>query len=369
MEVPLLDLVSEYNSLKGEIDDAVFRVLGSGRFVLEGEVESFERELSAYAGCKYAFGVASGTDALSLALMALDIGAGDEVITTPFTFFATPEAIALCGAKPVFSDIDPRTFNLDPNGLEAKITTKTKAILVVHLYGQSVDMDPILEIARKHNLRVIEDAAQALGAEYKGRKVCALGDVSCASFYPTKNLSCYGDGGAVLTNDQDLAKVIPPLRLHGAEEKFKHERLGRNSRLDALQAAILSVKLKYLDGWNERRGEIARTYSKVLRDYVKAPHTEEFNRHTFHQYTIETSERDNLREYLSQKGVMSAVFYPIPMHLQKALSYLGHEEGSFPEAERASKEVLSLPVFPLLSDGQVNYVAETVKQFFEGSRA
>lgn len=364
MKIVTLDLVSEYNQLKDELNQAIQRVLESGRFILGEEVAKFEESLANYTQSRFAFGVASGTDALSIGLMALEVGSADEVVTTPFTFFATPEVIALCGAKPVFVDIDPKTFNIDPGLVERALTKNTKAIMPVHLYGQSCDMDPLMDIAQKNGLKVIEDAAQALGAEYKGRKVCSSGDLACLSFYPTKNLSCYGDGGAVITNDEELAEKIPSLRLHGAKEKYHHERLGRNSRLDAIQAAILSVKLKYLDEWNARRREIAAKYDELLADYVTIPYVEEYNKHTYHQYTIRAKRRDELKQNLKDIGIPTTVYYPIPMHLQPALQYLGYKLGDCPEAEKASQEVLSLSIYPQMSDEAVEYVAHAIQKFY-----
>jgi len=365
MKIAVLDLVGEYNQLKDEINHAVQRVLESGRFILSEDVVSFEKSLAQYTQCRFAFGVASGTDALSVALMALDIGPRDEVITTPFTFFATPEVIALCGATPVFVDIDPRTFNIDPTRIEDALTEHSKAIMPVDLYGQSCDMEPIMHIARTHGLKVIEDAAQALGAEHKDKKVCSLADIACLSFYPTKNLSCYGDGGALTTSDEELAKEIPPLRLHGARDKYHHEKLGRNSRLDAIQAAILSVKLKYLDTWNSRRIEIAARYDERLAECVTIPHRETYNKHAYHQYTIRAERRDELRQYLAEKGIPTTIYYPVPMHLQPALGYLRYKEDDLPEAEKAAKEVLSLPIYPQMSDDAVDYIAEAVREFYK----
>jgi len=340
MKIAVLDLVGEYNQLKDEINHAVQRVLESGRFILSEDVVSFEKSLAQYTQCGFAFGVASGTDALSVALMALDIGPRDEVITTPFTFFATTR-------------------------IEDALTEHSKAIMPVDLYGQSCDMEPIMHIARTHGLKVIEDAAQALGAEHKDKKVCSLADIACLSFYPTKNLSCYGDGGALTTSDEELAKEIPPLRLHGARDKYHHEKLGRNSRLDAIQAAILSVKLKYLDTWNSRRIEIAARYDERLAECVTIPHRETYNKHAYHQYTIRAERRDELRQYLAEKGIPTTIYYPVPMHLQPALGYLRYKEDDLPEAEKAAKEVLSLPIYPQMSDDAVDYIAEAVREFYK----
>jgi dTDP-4-amino-4,6-dideoxygalactose transaminase len=365
MNVPLIDLVAQYRTLKPEIDEAVGRVLESGKFILGGEVEAFESDLASYAGVSHCIGVNSCTDGLLLGLRALGVGPGDEVITTPFTFVSTAETIALLGAEPVMVDVERQGLNIDVDGIEGRVTQRTKAILPVHLYGQSADMDPIMEIASRHGIKVFEDAAQAIGATYRGKKVCALGHLAALSFFPTKNLSCCGDGGAILTDDEELAQSIRPLRVHGASRKYHHDRLGYNSRLDAIQAAVLRVKLRRIDAWNERRRKIAARYTEQFDGFVETPVVMDGCTHVYHQYTIRTDRRDELREHLKQAGVATAVHYPMPLHLQPAFQYLGYAEGDFPVAEEMSARVLSLPVYPELTDDQVEYVADTVKSFFE----
>lgn len=360
MKVPLIDLVRQYEVLRDEIDEAIRRVVESGRFIGGPEVESLEEEVAEYLGVKYAVGVASGTDALWLSLMALGVGPGDEVVTTPFTFVATAEVVALLGARPVFVDIDPRTYCMDPGKVEEAVTPRTKVIVPVHLFGQPVDWDPIEEVAKRHDLFLVEDGAQAIGAEYKGRRTCSLGHLGCLSFFPTKNLGAYGDGGMVTTDDPELAEKLRVLRTHGAKEKYVHRLVGTNSRLDALQAAVLRAKLPHIDKWNERRREIAATYDEILKDLdsVTTPYVMPECTHVYHQYTVLVKERDEVRGRLAEAGVATAVHYPIPLHLQEAFRYLGYKEGDFPVAERVSREVLSLPIFPELSDEEVRYVAE-----------
>ncbi len=367
MQIPIFTPVRQYLNLKDEIDSAIQKVLNKGNFILGDEVKEFESKVAEYLGVKYAIGVASGTDALQIALMAIDLKPGDEVITTPFTFVATAETIALLGGKPVYVDIDDRTYNINPDLIEEKITEKTKAIIPVHLYGQPAEMDKIMDIARRYNLYVIEDSAQALGSEYKNRKVCTFGDIACISFFPTKNLGAFGDAGMVVTNNDELAEKIRMIRVHGSKIRYHHEILGVNSRLDTLQASVLLVKLKYLDGWNDKRAEIAEKYSDGLKDLdgVITPYCEPYNKHIYHQYTIRTKRRDELAEFLKGKGIQTAVHYPIPLHLQKAFSYFGYKPGDFPIAEQCSKEVLSLPMFPELTDEEIDYVIESVKEFFK----
>lgn len=365
MKIGLIDLKKQHTPLENEIKVAFDRVLKSGMFILGDEVSSFETEIASYTNCKYGVGVASGTDALLLSLKAIGIERNDEVITTPFTFTATAEVVALLGARPVFCDIDPKTYNINPDEIETKITSKTKAILPVHLYGQSADMDLILQIAESHNLKVIEDAAQSIGGEYRRKKLGSLGTAGCISFFPTKNLSCLGDGGMVLTNDEEIRDRLQRLRLHGAREKYRYPTLGYNNRLDEIQAAFLRIKLKYLDGWNERRKEIAKAYDDSIADYVQTPYVEPHNLHTYHQYSIRTKKRDELQKYLKDNGVATAIHYPIPLHLQPAYSYLGYKEGDFKESESTSKEILSLPIYPELTDEEVDYVTETILKFFK----
>ncbi|MFN3135283.1 MAG: DegT/DnrJ/EryC1/StrS family aminotransferase [Candidatus Kryptonium sp.] len=367
MEVPIFTPVRQYMNLKEEIDSAIQKVLSKGSFILGDEVSEFENKVAQYLGVKHAIGVASGTDALQIALMAIGLKPGEEVITTPFTFVATAETIVLLGGKPVYVDIDEKTYNINPDLIEEKITEKTKAIIPVHLYGQPAEMDKILDIARRYNLYVIEDSAQALGSEYKGKKVCTFGDIACISFFPTKNLGAFGDAGMIVTNNDELAERIRMIRVHGSKVRYNHEILGVNSRLDTLQASILLVKLKYLDSWNAKRIEIAEKYNDAFKDIddVVIPYSEVHNKHIYHQYTIRTRRRDELAQFLKEKGIQTAVHYPIPLHLQKAFAYLGYKQGDFPISEQCSREVLSLPMFPELRDEEINYVIESVKEFFK----
>jgi dTDP-4-amino-4,6-dideoxygalactose transaminase len=369
MTIPLVDLKAQYDSIRDEIDDAIHRVVQSGQFILGPEVKSFEDEMAAYCGTKYAVGVASGTDALHLALLACGIKAGGEVITTPFTFIATTESIARCGDRPVFVDIEPRSYNIDPAKVEPKITPKTKAILPVHLYGQPAAMERILDIARKHNLKVVEDCAQALGAEYKGKKVGSLGDAGCFSFFPAKNLGAYGDGGMVVTNDPQVAETVRILRVHGSKTTYQHVMHGFNSRLDALQAAILRVKLKHLDRWNELRRSKTAIYTRLLSQVndVEPPYFDRYSKSSCNYYTIRLKDsrlnRNELRKHLESRGIQAAVYYPLSLHLQEVYKYLGHKPGDFPESERAQEEVLSLPIYPELDEDQVEKIVSEIKKF------
>lgn len=360
--IPIIDLKAQYESIKKEIDEAIQGVVSSGGFILGKEVEMLESEIAAYTGARFAVGVNSGTDALLLALKACGIGPGDEVITTAFSFFATAEVIALLGAKPVFIDIDPEDFNIDVRQIEAGITAQSKAIIPVHLYGQPAEMDRIMAIAAKHKLKVIEDCAQALGAEYHGKRVGSIGDIGCISFFPTKNLGAYGDGGMIVTRDEQTYQLINKLHLHGEKEKYRHELVGYNSRLDTIQAAIVRAKLKYLDRWNARRREIAEIYSARLTGVI-IPAVKDNCRPVFNQYTIRTEKRDDLQKYLKANLVGSAVHYPIPMHLQEAFSGLSYKSGDFPVAEKISTQVLSLPVYPELSSAQIECVVAAVNKF------
>jgi dTDP-4-amino-4,6-dideoxygalactose transaminase len=364
MNVPLLDLKRQYATIKQEIDGAIADVVESQAFRLGPKVEDFERAIADYCGTKRAVGVASGTDALLLSLMALGIGHDDEVLTTPYSFFATAGAIARVGAVPVFVDIDPRTYNIAPSGIEAAITERTKAIMPVHLFGQCADMDPILRIADRHGLLVIEDAAQAIGAEYRNRRAGCMGHVGCFSFFPSKNLGGFGDGGMVTTDDNDLADLLISLREHGQTEQYHHWTIGTNSRLDALQAAVLSVKLERLDVWSDGRAANARYYDGRLEGTeVGAPHCEEWNRHIYNQYVVRVSNRDGLLQHLRSRGIGCAVYYPVPLHLQKCFRELGYNEGDMPEAERAARETLSIPVFSLLTEQEREHVANTVLEY------
>lgn len=365
MNIPAFDLKRQYKKLSSELLPVLEEVMAKGQFILGENVELLEKGLADYCGTKYAVGVASGTDALLLSLEALGIGEGDEVITTPFTFFATSEIISLLKAKPVFVDIDSKTFNIDPNKIEDAITPKTKAIIPVHLFGQMAEMDDIEYLAEKYNLYVIEDACQAIGAEYKGKRAGSIGNTGCFSFFPTKNLGAYGDGGLITTNDEKLYEKIKLLRVHGSRKKYYHELIGHNSRLDEIQAAILRIKLKYLDHWIERRIEIAKIYSEGLKDLdIIVPEVKPYVKHVFHQYVIRTKNRDELQEYLANKGIGTAIYYPLPLHLQECYKDLGYREGDFPEAEKASKEVIALPMWPELTNEEVDYIIESIREFF-----
>jgi dTDP-4-amino-4,6-dideoxygalactose transaminase len=369
--VPSFDLKRQIAGLKKEIIEAIDRVITSSQFILGKQVSTLEEEIADLCGAGYGIGVANGSDALYLALLACGVGPGDEVITTPFTFFATGGAIARTGAVPVFADIDGQTYNIDPVQVAAKITSRTRAIMPVHLYGQSADMDRLLAIAREHKLKVVEDAAQALGATYQGRPVCGIADAGCISFFPTKNLGCFGDGGMVVTNDREIAERVRMLRVHGSRKKYFHEALGVNSRLDELQAAILRVKLPRLAEWTARRQAIAAKYNELFeasglagRELVMLPYVAPGCSHVYHQYTIKAQERDRLQNYLKDAGIGSTVYYPLPLHLQGVFSGLGCLEGDFPVTERATRDVLSLPMFPEMTDKEVERVAEAVAAFF-----
>ena len=365
MKVVSLDLKRQYESIRAEIDKAVLDVVASQSFILGPFVESFEQDITKFCLVKHAIGVSSGTDAILLALMACGIKDGDEVITAPFTFFATAGSIARLGAVPVFVDIDPSTYNIDVNKISIAVNRKTKAILPVHLYGQCADMDVILEIANANGLKVIEDAAQAIGATYKGKNAGTIGNIGCFSFYPSKNLGGYGDGGLITTNDDKLAEFIKLLRVHGAKPKYYHSYVGINARLDAIQAAVLSVKLKYLSEWSESRRMIASYYNEYLKNLpVKMPDTASYNTHIFHQYVIATPHRDKLMEYLKQQGIETVIYYPLPLHLQKCFEYLGYKKGDLPESEKAANETLALPIFPEITRKEQDYVIEYIKKFF-----
>jgi len=373
--IPLVDLKAQYNPIKEEIDDAIQKVIERGQFILGTEVKALEEEIASYLGVEYAIGVASGTDALHLALVACGIKHGDEVITTPFTFIATTEVIANCGAIPVFVDIEPKTYNINPDKIESKISPKTKAIIPVHLYGQPANMNPVLELAGKHNLRVIEDCAQALGAEYKGKKVGSIGDAACLSFFPSKVLGAYGDGGMVVTNNPEIAEKVKMLRNHGCKEKYYHLIPGFNSRLDELQAAILRVKLRYLDKWNELRRQKASIYSRLLAEIeeIELPYIAPYSYHIFNYYTIRLrnprGDRDKLRQYLNSQGIATAIYYPISLHLQEVYKSLGGNPGDFSESERAQEEVLTLPMYPELNEEQIGLIAKTIQSFFQSQDA
>ncbi len=361
MQVPSFDLTRQNSRLRDELMAVIGEVVDSGQFILGDSVERLEEAIAEICGVKHAIAVANGSDALYLALMAADVGPGDEVITTPFTFFATAGSIVRVGAKPVFCDIDPKTYNIDPTRIEGMVTARTKAILPVHLYGQSADMDPICEIAGRHGLIVIEDAAQAIGAKYKGRPVGSLGDMACISFFPTKNLGAFGDSGMVVTENDALAERLRKLRVHGSKKKYYHELLGINSRLDALQAAILNTKVKYLGGWIEARRSLAKGYNRGLvsaAETAQCPVVLDRAYHVYHQYTIRVPHRDAVQAELKSRGVGSTVYYPLPLHLQPVFENLGYKLGDFPESEKAAGEVLSLPMFPELESCEQEYVVE-----------
>lgn len=371
MNVPLLDLKAQYSSIKSEVDAAIAEVMESQHFILGPKVDQCEKAIAAYSTCSHAIGVSSGSDALLACLMAENIGPGDEVITTPYTFFATVGAISRLGATPVLVDIDPATYNLDVTQIATKITKKTRALIPVHLYGQIADMDPVMSIAAAHNLVVIEDAAQAIGAEYKGRRAGSIGHYGCFSFFPSKNLGAAGDAGMVVTNDAQRADKLRCLRGHGAKPKYYHRIIGGNFRLDALQAAIVFAKLRHLDDWTAARQRNAKRYDQLFSDAgvpVGLPAVVT-DRHIFNQYVIRVADRDELQAFLKTKGVGTEVYYPVPMHLQDCFSYLGHKAGAFPESERAAKQTLALPIYPELTDAQAQFVVECICEFFERTAA
>jgi dTDP-4-amino-4,6-dideoxygalactose transaminase len=362
--IPFVDLRAQYLSIKDEIDAAIARVLESSQFVLGDEVAAFEEEFATYCGARYGIAVNSGTSALHLALLAAGIGPGDEVITVPFTFVATVAAICYTGARPVFVDIEPRSFTIDVNQIEAVITSHTKAILPVHLYGQPADMDPILEIARRYGLIVIEDAAQAHGAEYKGRQVGSIGDLGCFSFYPSKNLGAYGEGGMVVTNNPEYARTIRMLRDWGQERKYHHVLKGYNYRMEGMQGAILRVKLRHLDAWTEARRAHAARYDELLAGSgVQTPTVMPYSRHVYYIYAVRVPQRDALQQALQAQGVQTGIHYPIPVHLLEAHADLGYQFGDFPCSEQVAREVLSLPMYPELTEAQLAEVAQGVQRF------
>jgi dTDP-4-amino-4,6-dideoxygalactose transaminase len=367
MSVPLLDLSGQYEPIKDEVLNVFKDIFDSKRFILGSHVEEFETEAAQYCETNYALGVSSGTDALIIALMALDIKAGDEVITTPFTFFATAGSIHRVGATPVFVDIDPNTFNIDPAQIEAKITNKTKAIMPVHLFGQMADMDPIIEIANKHNLSIIEDSAQSIGAKYTSKdgktyKAGSMGTIGCYSFFPSKNLGCCGDGGLVTTNDEALFNKLKSLRNHGEVTRYHHQYVGGNFRIDALQAAILSLKLPLLDAQHDGRRKNGEYYNKNLQN-VTIPHIADNCWSIYNQYTIRTKNRDALQKHLNEHNIGNAIYYPRPMHEQECFEHLGHSPSDFPNAAEAAKEVLSIPIFTELTEEQLEYVTNSINSF------
>ncbi len=372
MQVPLLDLKAQYASIKEEIRATLDEVLESQMFILGPKVEELEKQIASYSHVKHAVGVSSGSDALLISLMALDIGPGDEVITSPFTFFATAGVIARLRAVPVFVDIDPVTYNIAPEKIEAAVTARTKAIIPIHLFGQCADMRPLMEIASKYGLIVIEDAAQSLGAEYRGRRAGAIGHLGIFSFFPSKNLGGFGDGGMVVTNDEVLYERVKVLRVHGAQPKYYHKIVGGNFRLDAIQAAVLTVKMKYLEGWSQKRRDNAGSYDRQLAEarpidivLPKAVYRDGGDRdyHIYNQYTIRTKQRDRLQRFLKDNGIGTEIYYPLPLHLQECFKDLGYKKGDFPVAEESAGAVLSLPIYPELSTAQKDYIVEKIREF------
>ncbi|GMR05144.1 MAG: DegT/DnrJ/EryC1/StrS family aminotransferase [Thermodesulfobacteriota bacterium] len=373
MRIPFLDLSRQYRKIRKEVLREVTKVCDSQHYILGKNVSSLEEELASYCGTKYAVGVASGSDALLLSLMALGVGPGDRVVTTPFTFFATAGSIVEVGAEPVFVDIHPETFNLDPDSLEIllkKSSKRVKAIIPVHLYGQCAEMKEINRIARKYGVKVIEDAAQAIGAEYRGKKAGSLGDTGCFSFYPTKNLACLGDGGLVTTNNSKTARILKKLRIHGTSAKYLYDTVGVNSRLDEIQAAVLRVKLKYLDSWNSARIRNADLYRRLfsragLDGAVDVPDIVKGNVSVYNLFVILVKSRDGLREHLGKAGVGNEVYYPLPLHMQKCFKGLGYKRGDFPISERVAREILALPIFPELKTGEQKYVVSSIEGFYK----
>lgn len=375
--VPFFDLASQFKFIEKEIKSALDDVFQTQQFILGSQVSALEETIAQYCGTRYAIGVASGSDALLLSLMALGIGAGDEVLLSPFTFFATAGSVSRLGAIPIFVDIDPETYNVDPLKVEEKITSKTKALIPVHLFGQCADMDPLLNIAKERKIYVIEDAAQALGAEYKpkagseGRRAGQMGDLGCFSFYPTKNLGAFGDAGMVVTDNLSWAEKVRLLRVHGSQPKYFHKQIGINSRLDTLQAAILLVKFKYLEKWTAERQKKAERYQWLFQDLLfsvnglRLPTIQYQNRHIFHQYVIRVTERDQLKIFLTQEGIGTDIYYPVPLHLQECYSFLKYRKGDLPNSEKASEEVLALPIYPELTEDQQLMVVDRIKAFYK----
>ena len=368
--IPLLDLTRQYQPLREPVQAAITRVIESQRFILGPDVENFERRFAEYCGARHAIGCASGTDALELALMAVEVGPGDEVLTVPFTFFATAGAILSSGARPVFIDVEPASFNLNVEQLDRVLARhpSMKAILPVHLYGGCADMGPLLERAAARGIPVIEDAAQAVGAEFQGRRAGSIGAMGCFSFFPTKNLGAFGDGGMLTTNDETLARNLRALRVHGSFERYVHQWPGMNSRLDALQAAVLNVKMDYLDGWNRARQRNAALYRELLSGVVTVPHARPYQtNHVYNQFVIRAPRRDELRKWLAEHDVGTEVYYPLPIHLQPALAAYGYKAGDFPVSEQLAREVLALPVFAELTEDEIAAVAGLIREFYGGS--
>jgi len=386
MQVPLLDLKRQYQALRAEIQASLERVCESQQFILGPAVKALEQRIAEYTGCGYGIGVSSGTDALLAALMALKIGAGDEVITSPYTFFATAGTIARVGARPLFCDIDPRTYNLAPEGVRSLIEEcceleggelrnretggRVRALMPVHLYGQVAGMPPLMELARTYGLKVIEDAAQSIGArDGEGRSACTFGDIGCLSFFPTKNLGAFGDAGMCVTNDAGLAERLEVLRVHGGKPKYYHALIGGNFRLDELQAAVLNVKVPHLDEWSAARKRNALYYDRhfaaqSLGEALVTPWAEPQARHTYNQYVVRARDRDRLREHLAEQGIGTEIYYPVPLHLQPCFAYLEHHAGDFPQAERAARETLALPIYPELTEAQMQYVVDAIADFY-----
>ncbi len=370
MKIPLLDLQAQYQTIKPEIEAAVQRVMESQRFIMGPEVEALEKAVAAYSGCRYGIGVSSGTDAILIALMALDIGPGDEVIVPSYTFFATAGSVARLGAKPVFVDVEPDTYNIAPQAVQAAISRRTKAIIVVHLYGQCCAMDELLAIAKKHKLPLIEDAAQAIGAEYNGQRACSMGLAGCLSFFPSKNLGAFGDGGMVTTNDEELAEKMVVLRMHGSQPKYYHKVIGGNFRLDALQAAVLNIKLQKLDGWTAARRRNADDYDRLFTaaglvpDRVKLP-TRQQAGHIFNQYVISVPNRDALQSHLKTKQIGTEIYYPVPLHLQECFAGLGGKKGDCPISEKAAQTTLALPIYPELAQEEKAYIVQAIAEFYQ----
>ncbi|AOV08781.1 DegT/DnrJ/EryC1/StrS family aminotransferase [Sporosarcina ureilytica] len=368
MRIPMLDLSEQYSKIKDEVLSKLDEVMSSSQFILGSHVKQVENDIAEMSKTNHGIGVGNGSDAIHIALQAAGVSEGDEVITTSFTFFATAGSIARANAKPVFVDIDPVTFNIDPSKIEAAITEKTKAIIPVHLYGQMADMDLIMEIANKHNLHVIEDAAQAIGSTYKGKQVGEMSSAATYSFFPTKNLGAYGDGGMIVSNNDEIAEQARVIRVHGSKPKYHHHMLGYNSRLDELQAAVLNVKLPHLSTWSENRRTHANYYTEKLNDlvgdFVIMPNEVEGNYHVFHQYTLRVKKRDELQAFLKEQGIATMIYYSIPLHLQPVFKDLGYKEGDLPETEKAAEQALSLPMFPELKQEQQDYVIEKIAEFY-----
>lgn len=376
-KVPFFDLSAQFKSIEDEIKSALDEVFQSQQFIMGPQVQALEKTIAQYCQTRFAIGIASGSDALLLSLMALGIGTGDEVLLPPFTFFATAGSVSRLGATPVFVDIDPETYNIAPSKIGEKITPRTKAIIPVHLFGQCADMNPLLEIAKEKKLFIIEDAAQTLGAEYKpmaaseGRRAGQMGDFGCFSFYPTKNLGAFGDAGMIVTNNSELAEKVRLLRVHGSQPKYFHKTIGINSRLDTLQAAILLVKFKYLEKWTTERQKKAERYQFLFQDLsssvngFKLPAIQYQNRHIFHQYVIRAPERDRLKEFLKEEGIGTDIYYPIPLHLQECYAFLKYRQGDLPNSEKASKEVLALPIYPEMTEDQQSLVGDRIKAFYK----